>query len=262
MRYHLEIYAMLVAQYFKVKMEYRADFLISLIGMIFMQAIGLFTLWVLFRSVNDIGGWSAGEVLFVYGFAQLVFVPQQLCFDNAWNLGWMLRDGSFIKYYMRPLNSLFYFASDVFDLKGFAQIIIGLATLIYANSLLNIDWTITKIFFLFVCYVSSATIMFAMMVLATSIGFWTFSPASMLAFTERLKTYIHFPLSIYGIGIKGLFTFVIPLGFLGYYPMQMFLKPEQQDFPLIAMPIVALIVACIAYGTWSLGLKRYEGTGS
>lgn len=259
--YYSRIYILLVVQYLKTRMEYRADFCISLIGMFFMQITGLFSIWILFQSINQINDWNAYEILFVFGFAQLVIVPQQVCFDNLWSLGTKLRDGSFIKYYMRPLNPLFYYASEVFDIKGIGQILIGGITVYYANAHLDIHWDMATIAFLFLAYISSALIVIAMMLISASTIFWTLSQAVMV-FTERLKGYSFYPMTIFQPSIKFLFTYIIPIGFLAFYPMQMLLKPEQMHFPVIVLPLVSLAFISVAYWLWQTGLKRYEGTGS
>ena len=63
--FYLRIYCKILAQDIKSKMSYRADFIISTIGMIFTNIAGFVSFWILFRSFPSINGWSYHEMLFL-----------------------------------------------------------------------------------------------------------------------------------------------------------------------------------------------------
>jgi len=107
LRYYSRLYSMIVSQYIKGRMQYRADFIISSIGMGLMSLTGIFTLWVLFASIPNLAGWSFNELLFMYAFYLLATSPVQIFFDNIWRLRMHVQSGEFIKYYFRPLNMIF-----------------------------------------------------------------------------------------------------------------------------------------------------------
>ena len=48
--YHAHIYKMILFQDIKSKMSYRADFIISTIGMLFTNIAGFVTFWILFLN--------------------------------------------------------------------------------------------------------------------------------------------------------------------------------------------------------------------
>ena len=48
---------------------YRADFIISTIGMIFTNISGFVSFWIVFRNFPSIAGWNYYEILFLYGFS-------------------------------------------------------------------------------------------------------------------------------------------------------------------------------------------------
>jgi hypothetical protein len=56
-------------------------------------------------------------------------------------LRYHLAEGTFIKYYFRPLNMMFYYMSEMVDIKGFTQVALGIALMIYASSRLGLAWT-------------------------------------------------------------------------------------------------------------------------
>ena len=56
--FYLRIYRKILAQDLKSKMSYRADFIISTIGMIFTNIAGFVSFWILFRNFPSISGWG------------------------------------------------------------------------------------------------------------------------------------------------------------------------------------------------------------
>src|SRR5687767_12652677 len=103
-KFYIRIYFLLIAQFIKTRMMYRTDFVISLIGTLITNVLGLMILWLVFQSINELAGWNYDELLFIYAFALLASVPFQLLFENIWHMSGKLVDGSFIKYYFRPLD--------------------------------------------------------------------------------------------------------------------------------------------------------------
>ena len=116
--FYLRIYGKIISQDIKSKMSYRADFIISTIGMIFTNIAGFISFWILFQNFPSIDGWSYHEMLFLYGFSLVSLTPVQCLFDNNWSLRMYVYSGDFIKYCFRPINLFFYYQSEVFDIKG------------------------------------------------------------------------------------------------------------------------------------------------
>ena len=130
--FYCRIYRKILVQDLKSKMSYRADFIISTIGMIMTNLSGFVTFLILFKNFPTINGWDYHHMLFLYGFSLIALTPVQCFFDNNWNLRFQVQSGDFIKYCFRPINVFFYFMSEVFDVKGLGQLAFGIGTLIYA----------------------------------------------------------------------------------------------------------------------------------
>ena len=77
--FYFNIYRKILAQDLKSKMSYRADFIISTIGMIFTNISGFISFWIIFKNFPSIKGWGYYEMLFLYGFSLIALTPVQ-CF--------------------------------------------------------------------------------------------------------------------------------------------------------------------------------------
>jgi len=262
MKYYFKIYWLIVAQHFKSKMAYRADFFISIVGMIGTQFVSLFALWILFQSIESIDNWNKWEILFLYGFAQVSMLPAQLCLDHCWQLGNHLQSGTFLKYYMRPLNSMFYFLSEVFDVKGVSQLVSGIICITVSVKNLDFSWTIlNSLLAIYLCFFASF-IYSAMLLIASSSGFWLTSSNPVIQFTHRMRDYAHFPMTVFSSGFQILFTFVVPVGLISYYPVNIILKGANPMLGMGGLTLASMAFSGLAYLIWVKGSARYEGTGS
>src|SRR6185369_3311913 len=100
-RHYTRLYFLIEGQYIKARMNYRADFIISGIGMLFTSITSVMIFWVLFNSIHDLAGWRFDELLFIYAFYALAISPLQIVFDHIWRLRMHVGNGTFIKYYLR-----------------------------------------------------------------------------------------------------------------------------------------------------------------
>ena len=50
-------------------MEYRADFLLGLIGFILVQGVGIVFIGLVFNSIPTLKGWSFYEILFIFYYS-------------------------------------------------------------------------------------------------------------------------------------------------------------------------------------------------
>ena len=169
---YLRLYFIIEAQYIKARMQYRADFIISSIGMFFSSLVTLGVFWVIFDTVPDLAGWSLMEMAFIYAFYMIAISPMQVIFDHFWQLRFNLQQGNFLKYYFRPLNMMFYYTSEMFDLKGLTQFFVGIALLVYTANQLHVTWTFARVVLLFVTLFSAALVQISIVVLAACSAFW------------------------------------------------------------------------------------------
>ncbi|HLY27784.1 MAG TPA: ABC-2 family transporter protein [Aggregatilineales bacterium] len=262
LRYYARIYLLIEAQYIKARLQYRADFIISSIGMACSYAVGIITFWVLFTTIPNLAGWSLNELLFMYAFYLLSVTPLQVFFDNIWSLRIKVRDGSFIRYYFRPLNMMFYYVSEVFDIKGLVQFVLGVIVLVYASVQLHLQWTLPQTGLFVVMLLSASLVMISIMVIAASASFWIIDSFPVLALAFKLREFAPYPVTIFDGFFRVVFTYIVPLGFVAFYPAQLFLRPGEASPVVWASPLVGIALFALAYQVWSRGVNHYSGTGS
>ncbi|MBQ3918376.1 MAG: ABC-2 family transporter protein [Oscillospiraceae bacterium] len=260
--FYLRIYFKILTQDLKSKMSYRADFIISTIGMIFTNLAGFAGFWIMFSNFPSIEGFSYYEILFLYGFSLVAITPAQCMFDNNCNLRQQVYSGDFIKYCFRPINLFFYFESEIFDAKGLGQLVFGIVMMAVSYAKLGLSASPLSVFLLIVYLITASLIMIAMQTAGAATCFWTHNSFYVLDLAFKLKDYARYPVTIFSPVFKFLFTFVVPIAFIAYYPSLMILRPG--DLPLLSWlsPLAGIISFFLAYKFWMYGARKFNGTGS
>jgi ABC-2 type transport system permease protein len=79
-------------------------------------------------------------------------------------------------------------------------------------------------------------------------------------------TLVDYPLDIYADWMRRFVTFVLPIGFVSYYPALFLLdRPDPLGLPdwmRLMSPAAAVVLACLAWGGWRSGVRHYQSTGS
>lgn len=262
LREYVRLYFIIEAQYIKARMQYRADFIISSIGMFFSSLATLGIFWVLFETIPQLAGWTFMEMVFIYAFYMIAISPMQILFDNTWRLRNDVRTGNFLKYYFRPLNMMFYYMSEVFDIKGLTQLVVGILLLIYASFQLQIIWSPLKLLLLPLSLLGAALVVIAIVVMAGCAAFWITNAFPVLSLAWKLREFSPYPISIFDGAFRFVFTFMLPIGFVAFYPSQMFLRPSEINPLLYFSPLVGVALFALAYWVWTEGVNHYGGTGS
>ncbi len=102
----------------------------------------------------------------------------------------------------------------------------------------------------------------AIMNAAAATCFWILHSGYVMIVMFRFKDYAKYPVSIFDGIFKAVFTFVIPIAFIAYYPGLVILRPS--SIPLLSKlaPVIGIFFFWLSYKFWMLGARKYEGTGS
>jgi ABC-2 type transport system permease protein len=193
------------------------------------------------------------EMVFIYAFYMIAISPMQILFDHAWQIRFHVQQGTFLKYYFRPLNMMFYYMSEIFDIKGITQLIVGVGLLIYASAQLSIEWTIVRIGSLLMTLLSASLVQISIIVSASCAAFWIIDSYSVLGLAWRLREFSPYPMTIFDGAFRFTFTYVIPIGFVAFYPSQLFLRPEEVSSLIYFSPIIGIGLFALTYWIWTKG---------
>ena len=260
--FYLKIYFKIMSQDIKSKMSYRADFIISTIGMIATNIAGFISFWIMFTKFPSINGWGYYEMLFLYGFSLIAITPTQCLLDNNWSLRQYVYSGDFIKYCFRPINLFFYYESEIFDVKGLGQLCFGIGTLAYSWHKLALPVTCLMIAKVIIFLITASLFMAAMQNAAAATCFWIQNSFYILDLSLKLKDYAKYPISIFNPVFRFIFTFILPVAFIAYYPSLVLLRPNEAGVLSWLSPLIGILFFYLSYKLWMKGASKYDGSGS
>lgn len=260
--FYCRLYALLFAQYVKTRMQYRFDFYISNLTMIATNLAGMESLWILMHNFPLLAGWKYEQLIFIYSFSLMAQTLLQVCFDHIWQLRYHLNTGTFIKYYFKPINSLFYYLSEMVDLKGIGLFVCGAAAFVWSSVRLGIVWTPMRLLALPVLLAGSSLLIASLQLIAACGCFWVKDSYSILAFINSFRDQSRYPMDIYNTAFKAIFTFILPMGFFAFYPARVFMEDSALGWTAWASPVFGAFFFFIAVRIWEKGTKIWGGTGS
>lgn len=259
---YLSLYRYFLGQRFKILMEYRLNFFIGTISTAILQAASLATLWVVMRQIPSLNGWSFDEVLLIYGLLTMGESITHMFADNLWTIGWnYIRSGDFDRFLVRPIDPLFHLLADRFCHDGIGNFITGMALVVIAMRDLHIPLSIPHFAYVLMAVLSGGIIFIALNLLTATSAFWITESIPVTQIVFNMNEFAKYPLSIYNSAIRILLTWLIPYGFVSFYPASFLLG---RDIGLMAWlsPVVAAALLLISYRVWLFGLRHYSSTGS
>ncbi len=262
-RYYVRIYLRLVGMQLRAAVEYRADFWIGILGAVLMHGSGLVFISVLFAHMPNVAGWTGWQVAMLYGLTMIPTGLREMLADGIWTLRGQINRGEFDRVLVRPLSPAVQTMTSLASIHGSGNFLLGLVVFLVAASRAGIDWSVWKVLWVLVTVGCGLAIVTAMSFIANLMGFWEPGTLSGLPFMiANVVEFAKFPLELYGWAIRFLITFVLPYGFISYYPGLVLLdKQTGWRYLGYATPLATLLIALATAWLWRKGLSRYQGVG-
>jgi ABC-2 type transport system permease protein len=222
---------------------------------------------VLFSRIQVMAGWTLWEVALLYAIAETSFATAELVGSGLDDFQVRVAQGTFDRVLTRPRGAFFQVLADDLALRRAGRVAQGLLVLALATRNLSLSWTPDKLLVLLMALVCGAAIFFSVFVLAASFCFWSVEGKEAThVVSYGGVTLVDYPIDIYAGWLQRFVTFLLPLAFVSYYPALYLLdRPDPLGLPpwlRLASPLAAVGLGVLAMVGWSLGVRRYQSTGS
>ncbi|MEU8886852.1 ABC transporter permease [Streptomyces sp. NPDC048442] len=267
----LRAYGLIAAMWIRSTMAYRASFVMTTLGNFAGTGLDFVAVLLMFQHVDRLGGFSLGEVAFLYGLAGAALGFADLAMGTMGRLGEKVRDGTMDVLLVRPAPVLAQLAADRFALRRLGRTSQSLAVLAYALVQLNavdaVDWTPLKVLLVPLTVLSGGVIFAAVFTMGGAFQFWAQDAAEVQsAFTFGGNALLQYPPTVFAKDLVRGVTFLVPLGFVNWIPAMYVLgRPYPLDVPewfAFLSPVVAVGFWVVAGLLWRAGLRSYRSTGS
>ena len=238
-------------------------------GSFFSNFTDLAAPFVMFTQATSLGGWSLGQVAFLYGLSSVSFALHELfqgAFDNDVFAVYVQR-GQFDQMLTRPLPVPFQMFTEYFLLRRFGRMMQGMLAFALGVALAQPHWTFVKLLYLPAVVAGGAVFFLAISIAGCALCFWMVQPTEVVnIFTYGGTTLLSYPLTIYQEWMQRFFIYILPMAFINFFPSLYFLdRPDPFHLPAFVpflAPAVCAAVFVIALRIWQFGVARYTSTGS
>lgn len=249
------------------QMQYRAAFLMQSFGQFLVSIIEFLGIWVLFARFGSLRGWTLAEVAFLYGMVNTTWAVTDATSRGFDVFGNTVKMGDFDRILLRPRSTILQLAGYEMTLRRIGRFLQGFIVLIWAIGALDIAWSPGKVVLFLTAFVGGYCLFYGLLIIQATFCFWTTEALEIMnVFTYGGLETARYPMSIYGRNFRRVFTYVIPLACVTYFPATVILdKPDPLGFPMwfpwIA-PSFGVAFLAVSLAIWRFGVRHYQSTGS
>ena len=257
-------------QYWRINLlttlEYRTNFLLWFGFTIVYHGTAIAALWVMLNNFPSMNGWDFRNMAFLYALWMTAHALNSTFFSTVGEIPQWIRDGEFDRLLVRPLDELF----QVISTPGAIfpdELLLALAFLVVAIAANHLVVSAGFVALIALVVAGGALIDLSIALIISTAAFWFVQVDALRWIVLQLEQeFTRYPLSIYSKGVRLLLAFVIPFGFMNYFPASYFLHKADNGLGLpvpvgLLTPAVGVVFLLVAYTCWRFGLQRYQGVG-
>lgn len=263
MRYYAGLYATYWQLLFKAMSQYRADFLLGMVTSLLHAGSYLVFIAIVFARIPQLNGWTYSEMLLIYGLTVTCLSLRDVFFDATHRVSWYVQSGGLDMLLVRPANALFLMSGEAgINVNSIGRTIIGVAALVLAlgSGTLPVAWWWAL--YLPLIIVTSTLLVFGLYLLLACLSFWFTNVSSALTTVSWTAVFGQFPVTIYTLPLRFLFTWIVPFAMIGFYPAAFLLRGDEYRIYGLIAPLMGIGFLSLALWVWGRAIRRYQSTGS
>jgi ABC-2 type transport system permease protein len=279
------IYVRLLGAVLRAQASYRASFALDLAANSLIPLVDLATIFAVFHVTRTLGGFTAAQVVVIYGLALSSFSLADLGVGNIEKIRLYVRQGLLDAVLVRPMSVLGQLLAVDFAPRRFVRVVTSGVVLVLAVNHAGIAWTGRHVALIVSTVVCGAVIFSSVFVASATVAFfWIDSGEFANAVTYGGRDFTEYPVTVYGGAFRVVFAYGLGAAFVAYVPaVALFGHPELTAGnpgqvrggpaePLVTGlptwvgwgggPLVAAVALIVAGLVWRTGVRHYRSTGS
>lgn len=267
MRDFFSTYGIYIKTFFKAKAEYRTSFFLGMLANFYCYFITYVSYWVLTNGAGAIAGWDFSDLSILYGLSMITYsVSGTLVWYSAYHLEESILSGQLDIMLIRPQGLIRQLIFQRFGDTFLGQIVVTVIFLCGAFALRTekLEWQL--VLYLILAVIGGIFLQTGSMLLLGAVSFWTMKSKELIDVVfYDLRDMTKYPLVIYPRAVRVLLTFVLPWGFINYYPAAMITGKNAGAVETalgIAAPFVGIAWFFFGLLVFRMGVRRYTGAGS
>ncbi len=252
---------------FRAQMQYRASFLVRTSAHFMVTGLEFLGLAAVFQRFGQIRGWTLPQMAFFYGIVSMSFAAAEAVVRGFDIFSRLIKSGDFDRVLLRPRSTAFQILGQELQLMRIGRFTQGALVLLWAAGRLDVEWTAAHVALLAFSVVGGACLFSGLFIVQAAICFWTTESVEIVyCLTYGGVDTAQFPITIYRPWFRNLFTFVIPLATINYFPAHAIMNLQDTLGSSRSMqwasPAAGVLFLLACLRMWNFGVRRYTSTGS
>ncbi|MDR2618748.1 MAG: ABC-2 family transporter protein [Treponema sp.] len=246
---------------------YRSAYWLGVVAQWLSYGISFAVLFIMVRNFRVLAGWNSEEILFLYAMNLLSYaLGASFFFNPCMGLPGKIRTGEFDIALTKPVSAFGHEVLNGFNFGYLSHITLSTAVMIFSLKTLGIVFSPASAFVFLALLLGAALIQASLLIFGSAWSFFTVNENPAMRLIWTLKDFINYPLPIYPGAMQVFLTFIVPMGFLNYYPGAVVLgKSGGGLFPPglgYLTPFVGIAVFILSIRFWNWALSKYQSTGT
>lgn len=257
---YIKVWWLYAINSFQAQLMIRWAVVIFLLAKILRFAIFTLFIVILIKKTTVLAGYNLDETMLFFLSFNLVDILAQLFFREVYRFRPAVVTGNFDFYLIKPINPLFRALATGPDLLDFITLIPLFLAIVYFINRLQISDPFAFVTYFFLIGIGLIiALSFHILVLALAVATTEIDHAIMVY--RDIAAMGRMPVDIYIEPIRGLLTFVVPVGIMMTFPTKSLLGLLSPMLIIYAF-IFAISLFIVSLRIWDYALKQYSSASS
>ena len=262
----LKILCQVIKFQFYAELEYPGAYLAGIIAQWILYGVQMFILVITIWNFGNLAGYYPEEVIFLFATWLLTYaIAATFTYNICRNFDQMVINGTMDEALVRPMPPFLYLLATNINVGYISHITLTTAVLGVSIWQLDIVWSVWQWLWLVVLLIAGSFITGCVMLIVNLPAMRTRSRSPFAALFWETRVFTQYPINIYPGVLQFVFTAVIPLAFINFYPAQVLFGRQDGLWPSVTMwlsPVVAVLAVGITAFYWHRTSKFYESAGT
>ena len=257
----MKLFLSYMSLHLKIDLEYKLSFILSTISQLLIMIVDLFIVDSLFKKFNLLTEFNIHEIMFGFSAIWLGYSISEMIGRGFDEFSYLIINGSFDNLLIRPRNIYLQIFGSQISYKKISKIILSFIMYIYYSIKIIVNFNILKLLLLITIIIGIYVVMISIYIIGASFCFKTVKNLEFMnIFMSGTRQANQYPLKIYNKPVRFIFTYIIPVALMNYYPIR-YLKGQSTDLIYLIMPFYSLILLFFSIKIFNKSLNHYTSIG-
>lgn len=249
------------SMHLKTQLQYKASFVLTFIAQSLSIFTEFFVIYSLFDKFKLLEEYNTYQLLLTFGIVWFGMSFSEAFGRGFDHFGRLVKHGNFDLLLTRPRSLGLQIIGSEIAYEKIARVLTSVGMIIFSIIKLRDKMNIIAILIIVMSCICSFILFLSIFIIGASFCFITVEGLEIInIFTDGTRQLGQYPMKIYNKVIFLLFTFLIPLTPINYYPINYIFNNGPWWYALT--PLATLIFLGIATLIFKIGLNHYKSTGS